>query len=319
MYGFVGRVGCPVCGAQDVAGRYARGFDEEPVAAYLRSYYGKSTAPLAGGTYDLAECGRCSLIFQRQIGDEAFLVELYTNWLKGEGDPERDPTYRAELQDPLASRDGHELISAAAYLGKPLGQLTTLDYGMGWALWARISLALGCRSYGSDLADNRMAFARQAGVATVSDAEIPEQAFDFINCEQVFEHVPDPAGLARRMAAALAPGGILKISVPSGENVPQTLNLLARGDADWTRDRLMPIHPLEHINCFRGRTIGILAARSGLREVRPGLADSYAFLSRAGSMDTKRPRKLLKELVRPVWQFRSRANLYRWLQKPAAA
>jgi 2-polyprenyl-3-methyl-5-hydroxy-6-metoxy-1,4-benzoquinol methylase len=319
MYRFVIREECPVCGADNASGRYARCFNEEPVAAYLRSYYGKDTSPLAGGMYDLAECGRCALIFQRHVGDREFLNELYTNWLKGDGNPERDPTYNADLRDPLSSRDGHELVAAAAYLGKPLAQLRTLDYGMGWALWARISLALGCHSYGSDLAENRMAFARQAGVKPVTEAEIPDQCYDFINCEQVFEHVPDPAGLARRMAGALAPGGILKISVPSGERASETLNLLERGASQWTRDRLMPIHPLEHINCFRNQTIGALAARSGLREVRPGLTTRYAFLLRPGSLDVSRPRKLLKELARPVWQFRSRSNLYRWLQRPTAA
>lgn len=195
--------------------------------------------------------------------------------------------------------------------------MRTLDYGTGWALWPRISAKLGCLSFGADLSASRQAFARQHGVQVVSDDEIAEHQFDFINAEQVFEHVPDPLALAMRLGAALAPNGILKISVPSGEGVERVIARLGTMDRAVKPRDIMAIHPLEHINCFRQRSLERLAEKCGLSPVRPGYRHRLAFLRHPGTINLARPRKTIKELIRPWHQYHSSTNLHVWMQKPS--
>ena len=206
-------------------------------------------------------------------------------------------------------------MAAASFLGRPLAGMRTLDYGMGWALWARIAERLGCDSFGSDLAPPRMDYAARHGVRTVADEEISKHRFEFINTEQVFEHVSHPLALLERLAAALEPGGIIKVSVPSGEAIDPVVEMLRRGEFNGDPKAIMPVHPLEHVNCFRRSSIRAMAERIGLAEVRPGIWHGYAFLRRRGALPVSRPKKALKELVRPWYQWEEPAQPLRLAAK----
>jgi 2-polyprenyl-3-methyl-5-hydroxy-6-metoxy-1,4-benzoquinol methylase len=316
-YGFGRRDQCPACGSGEVETRYRCGFAQPPIGEFIANYFKIDPAALAAGEYRIDQCRRCGLAYQAEVGSPELLDDLYSHWVEDFEDPERDfPVYGEDVRHPRLSRDGHEIMAAASYLRRPLSDLVTLDYGMGFALWARIAAQLGCRSYGSDLAQARMAFARRYGVETVTDAEIAPQSFDFINTEQVFEHVPDPHGLMQRLAAALKPGGVIKVSVPRQRDMDELVALLPRQGAQIAFEKIMPILPLEHVNCFTPTAVTVLGERSGLELVKPGLRHSYAFLGTAGAIDPRKPKKAVKELVRPWYQWRSPSNLYQWLRKP---
>ena len=62
-------------------------------------------------------------------------------------------------------------------------------------------------------------------------------------------------------------------------------------------------------------TAAQLKTLAGLEQVRPDLASEFAFLRYRGSLRLTRPGKMAKELVRPLWQWRSRSNIYLWLHK----
>jgi SAM-dependent methyltransferase len=236
------------------------------------------------------------------VGDDAFLAILYGVWFYSI-DPEDDPQYRFDIANPRLSRDGHEIICAAAFLDVPLERMVTLDFGMGWASWARNARELGCKSHGYDLSPERFTFAQKYGIITDLD-----ETFHFINTEQVMEHVPRPAALVADLAARLRPGGILKISVPSNLGLKETFARLAAGQPSVTRDEIMPLQPLEHLNCFTPKGLELM---SGMTIVWPSLVDRFAFLPSGISL--RYPRKAVKELVRPFW--RNRANVYVWLQR----
>jgi 2-polyprenyl-3-methyl-5-hydroxy-6-metoxy-1,4-benzoquinol methylase len=76
--------------------------------------------------------------------------------------------------------------------------------------------------------------------------------FDVINASQVFEHLTDPLGTARDLAALLRKGGILSLDVP---NV-RSLRYLLRGDYAF--------NPTGHLYHFSARTLTQLLARAGL-------------------------------------------------------
>jgi len=317
-YAFERRDRCPACGEEVHETIYSSAFSEGSVAVFVREYYHADPEWLREAPYELLRCGNCSLVFQHYVGGPELLSDLYTHWVEEPEDPEADiATYREEIRNVPLSRDAHEIMAAASYLRLPLTSLKTLDYGMGWALWARIAAQLGCDSYGSDLAIPRMEFAERHGVRTVEDTEIGRHRFHFINTEQVFEHVPEPLELLRKLAGALEPGGIVKISVPSGDNVEGLLADLNEGRYRGDYQTIIPVQPLEHVNCFTRRSVADMAAKAGMEIARPGLFHGFAFLRHRGTLRLTRPKKALKELIRPWYQYRNPSNIYVWLRKRA--
>jgi 2-polyprenyl-3-methyl-5-hydroxy-6-metoxy-1,4-benzoquinol methylase len=314
-YTFVERSRCPACRSSDAKALHRQPFLEAPVSTFIAEHYGVNPDVLAGATYELDECQDCTLIYQRWVGDADLLTELYGVWVHDHGLPSEEPIYQLEIAHPLQSRDAHEIMTAAALLDVPLQQLATLDYGMGWALWARISQKLGCQSFGSDIAQSRMNFAEEHGVNAVRNEELGTPRFHFINTEQVMEHLANPADVAEMLAASLLPGGILKVSVPSGDRISELALKLAATRSGSFANELMPVHPLEHVNAFTRRSLESLAHRLGLEIVRPSLLQSFAFVRRTGALSAFRPSKALKELVRPIYQWRNPSNLYVWMRK----
>jgi SAM-dependent methyltransferase len=318
-YRFVNRNACPVCMARTVQPLYACSFAEEPVRSYLNRYYGARRAQeLDSHEYTLVKCTACQLVYQRSIGDAAFLERLYDQWLnKPTAAGEADRAARAQLACVGLTRDAHELMWVSHCLSKPLPELNTLDYGMGFGLWARISRSLGCQSFGFDLSDTRMRAASEAGVKVLREEDFPADTFDFINTEQVFEHVPAPRELAKRLAASLKPGGILKICVPYGEDIERRIELGEWQAERGSRHSLDPVAPLEHINCFKSETLRRLAADLGLAFERPKVLPQFAYLAHPGTWSLAVPSNLLRELSRPLQRRFSRRSLYVWLRLPA--
>ncbi len=313
-YEFVDRDRCPGCRADQLEVLHRSAFAGLPLGDFIREYYAIDPTVLDARPYQLDRCRTCRLVFQHYVGAESLLSDLYTHWVRNLEDPENDARYREDVHNIGLSRDAHEIMAAASFVGKPIEGFRTLDYGMGWALWARIAQQLGCTSYGSDLSRPRMDFAANQEVIPVEDSDIAGQQFDFINTEQVFEHVPDPAALLGRLAGSLAPGGIIKLSVPSGDRADEIVRQLNDGSFKGDHATIMPVHPLEHINTFVREAIDALAAGAGLEVVRPGYYHRFAFLRRRGTLDLLKPRSAIRELVRPWYQFRNPTNIYVWLR-----
>jgi hypothetical protein len=315
-YDFVRRKRCPVCeGCGDIL--YSCRYRDEPVSKFIAWRYGRSTASIGVASYILAECARCALLYQVEVGGPRFIDDLYREWIDDPSGPEDYATYRRDIARPLESRDAHEIIAAASYLRVPLKQTRTLDFGMGWGLWAETSRTLGCDSWGTDLSATRRAFVAERGVTVIENHEIPEGYFHFVNTEQVMEHLVEPYAQADVLARSLLPGGILKISVPSADPVNAGDVHLALGGNDVRA--LMAVHPLEHINGFRKKTLAVLAERLGLQIVKPGYFHRFAFLHHSGAIRLNHPKQAAKELIRPFVQWRMPWNLYVWLRKPSEA
>lgn len=324
-YQFVARETCPACGSSDLRVVHSSRFSEGGIAAFLRNWYSIDPSVLDAAPYELERCGNCALIFQHFIGDPQLMRDLYTdwqykkwNWHPGQPelqDPELGPVYREHLEEMPLSLFAHELMVASSFLKVPLSRMKTLDYGMGWGLWVRIAQKLGCDSYGLEVSEEHLQYIRRHGCGGITDAEIPEHRFHFINTEQVFEHVAQPLQLLKLLAGSLVPGGVVKISVPSGEKADRILAMLNEGSFGGDYETIMPVHPLEHINTYTRGTIRKMADITGLKLAKPNLIQSYAFLGRKGTVSLRRPKKSAKELVRPIYQWIQPSNIYLWLRK----
>src|SRR5690606_17208053 len=106
---------------------------------------------------------------------------------------------------------------ATLFPRKAAPEIHVLGFGMGWGFWCLAAKARGFQVVGLELSEERLRFAREQGTEswrTLSDNPIAN--FDFINAEQVFEHIPQPRETLTTLAARLNPGGVVRIAVPDG-------------------------------------------------------------------------------------------------------
>jgi len=274
---------------------------------------------LEGGRFEAVHCRTCGCVYQRSVPDDAVLAALYGQWLVAE-DPrvmvERIP---AVDRDPVHSKAAHELCALSPQLHFDLRGARILDYGFGWGEWLEVARALGAHTYGTELGEARRAHGEAIGIEVLpDDAAIESLRFDVIRAEQVFEHLPDPEAVLRRLAASLEPGGALFVSVPRDDGIASKL----RDPACWRGpdtgelsihgmgpSPIVALQPLEHLNCFTPTSLRRLAARVGLVPVRLGTVHRYAFLA-------QHPHELLgagakraaKALARPLYERLRRDN-----------
>jgi SAM-dependent methyltransferase len=315
---FVRRDACPACGGTRAKNLCSVPYDRGALLAYLQSYYEKARdigTWLNGAMYEVDRCRDCRLVFQRYVGRDALLSALYDEWLNSNYHPDGDASYQASVANPASTRDGHEVLTIARALGKAPSSLRVLDYGMGWGLWARVASGLGAHTFGYDLSPTRRTYASAHGIEIVDADGLSELAVDFVNADQMFEHLSSPFETARLLADALRPGGVLKVSVPRADDIQRRLRV-----PDWTatklsRNSLNAIQALEHVNCFSERSLASLLRRVHLIPMRIPLVAYSAFLSTPGGIP-RRPLALAKALARPLYNEFSRSNLYAWFRKP---
>jgi 2-polyprenyl-3-methyl-5-hydroxy-6-metoxy-1,4-benzoquinol methylase len=168
---------------------------------------------------------------------------------------------------------------------------------MGWGKWALMAKAFGSDTYGSELSKSRIQFAKSNGVNVISWDEISLQQFDFINTEQVFEHISDPLGTLCWLKNALKPNGLLKIGVPSRQDIKRRLRVMDWKSPKGTRDSLNPVAPLEHINCFTRLSLLTMAKKAGMQEIFIPMKTLYAYTVGWGQI-----KKFPENVLLPIWR-----------------
>jgi 2-polyprenyl-3-methyl-5-hydroxy-6-metoxy-1,4-benzoquinol methylase len=262
---FVTRETCPGCDAGGGTTLLDLPFCEPPLRDYLCAFYEPQGhvefAALAGARYVLVECGACGMIYQRHIGNDELLVQLYDRWI--------DPTKAFALHDGVLPPAhfielGRQIGNVLDYFGRNPREVTCLDFGMGWGHWCRVARGFGCQVMGTELSAARVAFAQREGLCVITSEQLAQHRFDLINTEQIFEHLPNPYPTLQWLTRSLKADGLIRISVPDGADIKRRLR-----HGDWlapkgSRHSLNAIAPLEHINCFNHQVICRLARRAGL-------------------------------------------------------
>ena len=295
---FVSRNSCPVCQSSSLKTIYQSPFDESPIKDYLIEFYspqGKIEPDyLKGAVYILNECNNCDLIFQKDVPNNVLMERLYEHWI----DPKK-----ALIEDQQEGQSGRdcdyqqEIKQIIAFLKNKKQPLKFFDFGLGWGAWAATAKELGCDAYGTEISEERIKHAKSLGIEVISWDEIPNYQFDFINTEQVFEHLADPRQTFEQLKKALKPEGLLKISVPTANDIARRLRIM-----DWkapknTRNSLNPVAPLEHINFFRRGSVIKMANLAGIKEVQIPLRLQYQYSG--GYTGVKR---VAKNLLLPVYR-----------------
>ncbi|MCU0454752.1 MAG: class I SAM-dependent methyltransferase [Bacteroidales bacterium] len=292
---FISRKECPACSSGSFRTVYHSRYDESPVKDYLLGFYLPQGMIefeyLKDASYHLCECLKCGLIFQRDIPDDVLMERLYEHWI----DPGKAMSRHSKESIGYHLFLEQEVIKIIAYIRKDPSDLCFLDFGMGWGDWAIKAKRTGCDSYGTELSEERIKYARSNGVKILSWEQIPDHSFDFINTEQVLEHLPQPLQTLRYLKSALKPDGIIKISVPAAGNIRRRLKNMDWNAGRGTRNSLNPVAPLEHLNFFTRSALLNMAAEAGMKEVVIPLGMQYKHLSFRGG-----PRWIMRGLLDPL-------------------
>lgn len=311
----VKRKSCPTCDAGMDSQRilYDVPYCDADLTAFLSHYYSsKFNADLFSDCrFTVLKCARCSLAYQKWVPSEEFIYTLYNDWLSSG----RSPTPFSWTPDTVRySRDAHELIMVSKMLQRPLSEITFLDYGMGWGKFCMTAMMMGCRTFGYDVALDRVEYGKQLGIKSVEIEQIPTLAADYISTEQVFEHLSEPYEVIEVLASALKIGGVLKISVPFAKDLSSRLRHPDWNARKYTRNSLNPIHPLEHVNCFTANSLKSLGQRVGLEVAKVDWTSQYRFLT-VGGVNWRQPREVARALLRPFYRRFYPHKLYILLQK----
>jgi 2-polyprenyl-3-methyl-5-hydroxy-6-metoxy-1,4-benzoquinol methylase len=186
-----------------------------------------------------------------------------------------------------------------------------LDFGCNWGKWASMALAHGCEVYAVEVNRDAAAFCASRGIKMVTLADLKSLRFDFINVDQVMEHLSDPLGIARELAASLKPGGRMKWSTPHHPHLPKLLRAAQASGSDAVLERatLDPLEPIEHVNLFTGAALEVLGRQVGLKPMKLPLGKWLG----AGQL-WNIPRQLNRNLTTPLKRWSGR-GAYRWFQK----
>ena len=293
---FISRNECPACRSSDYKVIYQNPYTENLIKDYLIDFYSPQGMVefeyLEGALYVLCDCNVCGLIFQRDVPKEPLMLRLYEYWI------DSGKVFNQGLQgDNLDyySAYAQELMYIISHFGKVPSALNFFDFGMGWGKWALMAKAFGCNSYGTELSPERIEHAKSNGIKIVTWDEIPQHRFDFINTEQVFEHISEPLQTLSHLQKALKPEGILKISVPTANDIERRLKLMDWKAAKDSKNSLNPVAPLEHINYFRRSSLMKMASKLGMAEVFIPVSTQIRYTTDWGSV-----KKFAKNILLPI-------------------
>ena len=301
---FVERTLCPACKSGATTTLYSKDYSDPKIRRYLSEFYssqGKIELDyLEGASFTVDECMECELVYQREIPNAFLMTKLYDEWI----DPERAAVQfrTGENRNVVGVADvdyysklALEVARLVAYFNRLPSDLHLLDFGMGWGDWCRTAKAFGCQSYGTDFSSSRTHALSGSEISVVSSEELGELRFDFVNTEQVFEHLAEPYEVLSGLVGSLRQHGLIMISVPDGARVKHVLRELDWMTGSKDEDSINMISPLEHINCFSRKSLIRMAHAVGLKPITLplGIEYRYTVFGQPGPV-------MVKNLLRPV-------------------
>lgn len=278
---------------------YSIPYMENPLREFLSKCYTLiADDDLHNAKYTLLKCGKCSLIYQKEIPNDYFMSKLY----ELHNPDEMVNLARAKKDVNYYLAIAREIASVIHWSRKSPHELELLDFGMGWGEWCLMAKAFGCNAVGSEMSLAKIKVAEGNGIRNITFDDIARGAWDFINTEQVIEHVADPVSLLGYLGKSLKPNGLIKVSVPN-RFYGFPLTKFIYGDGAFTRFYKWEdfygnsVQPLEHINCFSYKSLLALGAAANLKPVRQPLLSQYVC-----AITGSNGKNLLKNVLKPFYR-----------------
>lgn len=304
----VERTICPACESEDFSTVFKAAFDDDRIVKFVARKFRnpqRILSLLSGGYYELCKCRFCTLIFQRYVLTDEYTSRLYDDWLIDE-DAESELS-KEKLPPRQLAYFANEVLTIGRLLKRPHHEVKVLDFGLGRGWWCRMAQAFGFDAYGTDLATRLVEEARSKGINAIGVQDMRVLRFDFINTEQVFEHLARPLEVLRQLRETLGNAGVIKISVPEGRGIERRIPIMDWSAPRWDRRYLLAATPLIHINTFTQRSIAAMAERAGLNALAVPIRYHYSLC------DTSSLRTIGRSLLRPLYR-RTKGSNYVFLQ-----
>lgn len=289
---------CPICISDSFKVIYQKNYDQPPIKDYLINFYSSKGMVefeyLSGVPYVLCQCYVCRGIFQKYIPNAHLTKRLYGVWL----DPKKLFIFH-QKNDGLGyySYYAQEVMQIVSFFKKKPSSLLFLDFGTGWGKWALIAKAFGCNVYGLEISQGCVEYVKSNKIKMIKFSEIHQYRFDFINIEQVFEHIAKPLQVLSYLKEALKTDGFLKISVPTANDINRRLKIMDWNAAKGTRNSINAIAPLEHINFFRRFSLQKMAGKANMEEIFVPLKLQYRYMCDWGGI-----KRIAKNILLPLYR-----------------
>ena len=287
------RAHCPACLSTSLKTVYSEPYCSAEIKRYFqRLYEGQANSAANEYHFQLVACSDCGLTFQKEIPDDRMLGEIYNEWVPGTQMESQRRDYRLDEYRYLAE----QVQFIIQHFGVPPSQIPMFDFGFGWAHFSRMAMGYGCPVSGAELSEERRAHGVALGIDLIELNMLAPSKFRFINTEQVFEHLTDPREVLGLLIHALAPDGLIKISVPDASNA---LKKIAGGTSfgQLSPDQQMQVAPLEHINSFNADSLQAFGKSMGLKPLRPSMRKLVN--SASGLLE---PKALARTVLRPLYR-----------------
>lgn len=251
------RIHCPITGEKTEI-IFSRPYTHSKIQAMVRNP--EVVRLLNDKPYEIRYAPSSGLVFQAWVLEDHELSLLYKN-------SETNPDFQEEVKCQKLHAFAHQAEEILVFRQVCKNKCpVVLDFGSSWGKWANMALAFGCDVYGLDINPQAIQFCSQRGIKMIDYAQMSGMQFDFINCDQVLEHVKDPLGLMKQFKRCLKPEGCIKISTP---NSPKLLRKLRKGiredDPIVNPVEMDPLAPLVHINLFSRESLMRLGQHAGLK------------------------------------------------------
>ena len=249
---------CPICEHKSFKKIISMPFMKKEVYDFLNKYYyNKISDDVINNTeYSILKCLNCSCLFQEYILNDEQMFNLYENWISKTDSINK----KNKSSISMFTRYVNDLEKITKYLGKDPHEISVLEYGMGWGFWSRIAQSLNFDITGFEISKSRLDFASKSNIKIINSIKkLQENKFDFIYSFAVFEHISHPKKTLQFLKSILNDDGLIYIYVPNGYNIEKKLKR-----KDWVASK-DALHPLEHINCFKRKSLKILAKETNMR------------------------------------------------------
>lgn len=263
---------------------------------------------IANSTYEIRECSPCQLHFQTLVMSDSELESWYSP-------PKDDAAFLKEIGEQRLHWFAHqteEILVLRQVCGSRVPRV--LDFGCNWGKWSSMALAHGCEVFAVDVNRDAARFCASRGIRMISMQDVVSLQFDFINVDQVMEHLTAPLEIAQALVRALKPGGLMKLSTPCNKQLPVRLARSTHSGDDSLLDEktLDSLFPLMHVNLFTPHALRALARAADLEEFKQPL---WTWLG-AGQLWNV-PRQLNRNLLTPWKRWMGRGT-YLWFAKKSS-
>ena len=234
----------------------------------------------------LARCDRCETVATTHVLDDACSQTLWGTVVSDDRSREKIYSFKK-----ISRNAGRWAKAVAALKRSPSDHdpIRVFDFGCGWGDFLSAADAPGVKCFGLEINAAKIEYARGRGLEIVQRIDqLPEGfRFDVLHCDQVLEHVPNPADILASLRRLAAPGAVAYLSVPNypTERIDRAVRAIRDGEPFEDKDLIT----WDHLNYFNGRAFGRLLSDAGWTGVTdPATVDTHGGRTSTWAIESER-------------------------------